>query len=97
LGHQAYASARHHLPSPSTDHSNPRKKIPERQIRPGEVIFFATGKKKKEVTHTGIVTEAQKNKVRFIHASTSKGVTEDYLSNTYWTKAYLFARRLDLK
>ena len=97
LVYHSFASVGVKLPRTSTDQSKQGKKIPERKIRPGDVLFFATGKKKKEVTHTGIVTEAQKNTVRFIHASTSKGVTEDYLSNSYWTKAYLFARRLDLK
>ena len=97
LVYHSFASVGVKLPRTSTDQSKLGKKIPERKIRPGDVLFFATGKKKKEVTHTGIVTEAQKNKVRFIHASTSLGVTEDYLRSAYWTKAFLFARRLDLK
>lgn len=97
LVYHSFASVGVKLPRTSVDQSKLGKKIPERKIRPGDVLFFATGKKKKEVTHTGIVTEAQKNKVRFIHASTSLGVTEDYLKSAYWTKAFLFARRLDLK
>ena len=82
------------LPRRSEDQSELGKKVPETKIRPGDVLFFATGKKKKEVTHTGIVTEVQKEKVRFIHASTSLGVTEDDLSSRYWAKAFLFAKRL---
>jgi cell wall-associated NlpC family hydrolase len=97
LVYHSFASVGVKLPRTSTEQSKLGKKIPERKIKPGDVLFFATGKKKKEVTHTGIVTESQKNKVRFIHASTSLGVTEDYLSQPYWSKAFLFARRLDLK
>jgi probable lipoprotein NlpC len=97
LVYHAFAAAGVNLPRTSTEQSKLGKKIPIKKARPGDVLFFATGKKKKEVTHTGIVTEAQKNKVRFIHASTSLGVTEDYLRSAYWTKAFLFARRLDLK
>jgi cell wall-associated NlpC family hydrolase len=97
LVYHSFASVGVKLPRTSTDQSKQGKKISERKIRPGDVLFFATGKKKKEVTHTGIVTEAQKNNVRFIHASTSLGVTEDSLRSAYWTKAFLFARRLDLK
>jgi cell wall-associated NlpC family hydrolase len=41
-----------------------------------------------------MVTEVQREEVRFIHASTSKGVTEDYLSSRYWAKAFLFAKRI---
>jgi cell wall-associated NlpC family hydrolase len=58
------------------------------------VLFFATSRRKKRVTHAGIVTEVNKGDIRFIHASTSLGVSEDYLSNRYWNKAFLFARRL---
>ena len=97
LVYHSFASVGVKVPRTSAEQSKLGKKIPHRKIRPGDVLFFATGRKKKEVTHTGIVTEAQKNKVRFIHASTSLGVTEDYLKSAYWTKAFLFARRLELK
>ncbi|MDA0314166.1 MAG: C40 family peptidase [Bacteroidetes bacterium] len=97
LVYHSFASVGVKLPRTSTDQSKMGKKIPEHKITPGDVLFFATGKKKKEVTHTGIVTEGRKNEVRFIHASTSLGVTEDYLRNSYWTKAFLFAKRLRSK
>lgn len=97
LVYHSFAAAGVKLPRTSTEQSKLGKKIPVKKARPGDVLFFATGKKKKVVTHTGIVTEAQKNKVRFIHASTSLGVTEDYLSNSYWAKAFLFAKRLNIK
>jgi probable lipoprotein NlpC len=70
------------------------QKINFTQVRPGDLLFFATGKKKNQVTHSGIVTEIDKNDVRFIHASSSLGVTEDFMSNNYWKKAFLFATRL---
>lgn len=94
LVYHSFAAAGVKLPRRSEDQSALGKKVSDTKIRPGDVLFFATGKKKKEVTHTGIVTEVQKEKVRFIHASTSLGVTEDDLSNRYWAKAFLFAKRL---
>lgn len=94
LVYHSFAAAGLKLPRRSEDQSALGKKVPDAKIRPGDVLFFATGKKKKEVTHTGIVTEVQREEVRFIHASTSLGVTEDYLSSRYWAKAFLFARRL---
>ncbi len=93
----SFAAAGVKLPRTSSEQSKLGKKIPLKRVRPGDVLFFATGTKKKEVTHTGIVTEAQKNELRFIHASTSLGVTEDYLRGAYWTKAFLFAKRLETK
>ena len=94
LVYHSFAAAGLKLPRRSEDQSTLGKKVPDAKIRPGDVLFFATGKKKKEVTHTGIVTEVQREEIRFIHASTSLGVTEDYLSSRYWAKAFLFARRL---
>ncbi|NVJ84959.1 MAG: C40 family peptidase [Algoriphagus sp.] len=82
------------LPRMSADQAEQGVKVSTRDLKPGDVLFFATGKRKKRVTHAGIVTEVQKGDIRFIHASTSLGVTEDYLSNRYWNKAFLFARRI---
>ncbi|MDO9552299.1 MULTISPECIES: C40 family peptidase [Rhodonellum] len=82
------------MPRTSEAQSGMGKKVPTRNIEKGDVLFFATGKKKKKVTHAGIVTEASRGQVRFIHSSTSLGVTEDNLSNNYWNKAYLFGRRM---
>jgi probable lipoprotein NlpC len=82
------------LPRRSEDQSKLGGKININQVKPGDMLFFATGRKKSEVTHSGIVTEAAKDEVRFIHASTSLGVTEDYLHSPYWSKAFLFAKRI---
>jgi probable lipoprotein NlpC len=97
LVYHSFAAVGVKLPRTSKEQSELGKKIPVNEIVPGDVLFFATGKKKKEVSHTGIVTEVQKKEVRFIHASTSRGVIEDYLSNSYWAKAFLFAKRLETK
>lgn len=82
------------LPRRSEDQSKLGEKVPLAQVKPGDVLFFATGRKKNEVSHSGIVTEVEKGDVRFIHSSTSLGVTEDFLSSEYWSKAFLFAKRL---
>ncbi|WP_439488894.1 C40 family peptidase [Algoriphagus sp.] len=82
------------MPRISADQSKMGKSIRTNEIRPGDVLFFATGKRRKQVTHSGIVTETPRGDVRFIHSSTSLGVSEDYLSNNYWSKAFLFARRV---
>lgn len=82
------------LPRQSTDQSKLGQKVNPDQILPGDLLFFATGKRKNQVTHSGIVTEVGEGDIRFIHASTSLGVTEDYLSNRYWSKAFLFAKRI---
>ena len=90
----SYYSAGINLPRASADQSKVGQKVNLTQVKPGDLLFFATGKRKNQVTHSGIVTEAAKDDIRFIHASSSLGVTEDYMSNSYWKKAFLFATRL---
>lgn len=94
LVYHAYYSVGITMPRISADQSEVGKKINQRDLQRGDLLFFATGKRKKRVTHAGIVTEVSKNDVRFIHSSTSLGVSEDYLSNRYWSKVFLFARRV---
>lgn len=82
------------MPRVSADQSQMGRKVGRNDIQPGDLLFFATSRKRKKVTHAGIATEVSKNDIRFIHSSTSLGVSEDYLSNNYWSKAFLFARRV---
>lgn len=90
----AYYSIGINMPRTSNDQSQLGQKVAMKEIRQGDLLFFATSKKKNQVTHSGIVTEVQDGEVRFIHSSTSLGVTEDYLSSKYWANAFLFAKRI---
>lgn len=63
------------------------------QPKPGDLVFFREAKGKK-VSHVGIVSEVRGEEVRFLHASTSKGVREDSLKDPYWKARYAGARRL---
>ena len=90
----SYSAIGMNLPRRSVDQSKVGQKVNLNQVKPGDLLFFATGRKKNQVSHSGIVTEATKDDIRFIHASSSLGVTEDYMSNSYWKKAFLFATRL---
>ena len=82
------------LPRRSEDQSNIGKEISIRDAKPGDLVFFATSGGSK-VSHVGIVHDIGNNgEVKFIHASTSKGVIISSLNERYWNKAYLFARRV---
>lgn len=91
---QSYYAVGINLPRRSEDQSKLGFKVNQNDLQPGDLLFFATGNKKNAVTHSGIVTEVAKDDVRFIHASTSLGVTEDFLSSKYWSEAFLFAKRI---
>lgn len=71
------------------------EKVKMSELQPGDLLFFATGKKKREITHVGLVTEVKgKERVRFIHASTSVGVVETNLYMDYYLKRFRTARRI---
>lgn len=64
------------------------------EVRKGDLLFFATAGGKR-VSHVGIVhTIGNDGEIKFIHASTTKGVIISSLDETYWDKAFLFARRV---
>jgi len=91
----SFRSAEVTLPRSSADQSKVGKEIKLKEVQPGDLVFFATGKKKREITHVGIVTEKKsKTNVRFIHASTSLGVVEDNLYSAYYHERFRVARRL---
>ena len=71
------------------------EKIKIKDLQPGDLVFFATGKKKRTITHVGIVTAIKgKEEVKFIHASTSLGVVETNLYSDYYIKRFRSARRI---
>ena len=63
------------------------KKIRKSTLRPGDLVFFKTGRR---VRHVGIYYGNNS----FLHASTSKGVMVSKLDNVYWKKKYWHSRRM---
>lgn len=83
------------LPRTSEDQSTAGKAVKMKELEPGDLVFFATGKKRRKITHVGMVTEVNGRKdVKFIHASSSLGVIETNLYAAYYQKRYRTARRL---
>lgn len=82
------------LPRRSTDQASTGERIDIRNAKPGDLLFFATGGGGR-VSHVGIVHDiGNDGEVKFIHASTSKGVIISSLNEKYWNKAYLHATRV---
>ena len=60
------------------------KKVKLKKSKKGDLVFFAFGKKKKKVTHVGLISDIKSNeKINFIHASSSKGIIETKLNTKY--------------
>lgn len=64
------------------------KKIRQTDLRPGDLVFFETYEK--GASHVGIY----QGNGQFVHASSSRGVTVSRLSEEYYAKRYLGARRV---
>ena len=82
------------IPRTSAAQSKTGKKVSKNDIKEGDLLFFATGDKKRKITHVGLVTEVHGKDVKFIHASSSLGVVESDLSMDYYQKRFRQARRI---
>jgi cell wall-associated NlpC family hydrolase len=81
------------LPRRSQEQGKMGKVINISDAKPGDLVFFSTFGG--DVSHVGIIYEIDRNgEVKFIHASTSKGVIISSLNEKYWNNAYLFTRRI---
>lgn len=91
---KVFAESDYKLPRRSADQALAGDKIEIRSVRPGDLLFFSTAGPGR-VSHVGIVHEiGNSGEVRFIHASTSKGVIISSLNETYWNRNYLHAIRV---
>ncbi|GLB48701.1 C40 family peptidase [Neptunitalea lumnitzerae] len=71
------------------------KSVSIKDVLPGDLLFFITGKGRK-INHVAMVIEASPNDVKFIHSTTSRGVIISSIQEGYWGSAFKFARRMQL-
>ncbi|CNE15606.1 bifunctional murein DD-endopeptidase/murein LD-carboxypeptidase [Yersinia nurmii] len=75
------------LPRSTSEQQDIGKKIQRTKLRPGDLVLFRAGSTGR---HVGIYLGNDK----FVHASTSVGVTISNLTDTYWNKRYQDGRRV---
>lgn len=76
------------LPRDTSLQSRQGRDVSRQQLQIGDLVFFHTGRN----NHVGIYMGEN----RFLHASTREGVKISRMTDTYWTRTYWKARRLDL-
>lgn len=76
------------LPHTSKGQSQEGTAVAKSDLRPGDLVFFNTGGS--GISHVGIFL----GDGEFIHSSTNKGVTKNKLSESYYAKSYVTARRI---
>ncbi|TXK71593.1 C40 family peptidase [Mesonia sp. HuA40] len=82
------------LPRVSSEMAKKGKTLRQREIRPGDLVFFRTNKRRRRINHVGLVVNHNKSGIYFIHSSTSRGVIVSKLEENYWKKAYVLAKRI---
>ncbi|WP_439127488.1 C40 family peptidase [Polaribacter sp.] len=82
------------LPRVSRNMAKKGFKIPLKRARKGDLLFFETSKKRKGINHVGLVISVKKGVLKFIHSTTSRGVIVSSLSDKYWKKAFVKAKRV---
>lgn len=76
------------LPHTSKGQAQKGTEVAKDNLRAGDLVFFNTDGK--GISHVGIYVGDGK----FAHASTSNGVTINKLSDSYYAKRYVTARRV---
>ena len=65
-------------------------KISKNNLKTGDLVFFATGKNRKRISHVGVMLSDK----HFIHASTSRGVIVSHLDEEYYRRTFVKAGRV---
>jgi|GEM_PF-400601 cell wall-associated NlpC family hydrolase len=82
------------IPRISRNMAKTGKRLRQRQIEPGDLLFFQTSKSHKRINHVGLVLESNAGSIKFIHSTTSRGVIVSTLKNPYWKRHFVVARRV---
>ena len=81
------------LPRISSAQAQEGERVEREQLEKGDLLFFQT--RGSRISHVGIVQEiTPEGESKFIHASTSKGVTISSLNEKYWGLRFRFAKRI---
>jgi cell wall-associated NlpC family hydrolase len=77
----------------SSDMAKEGREITPSKAEEGDLIFFKTNNSK-TINHVGIITENNRDEIKFIHSSTSKGVIISSLNESYYAKAFEKIKRI---
>lgn len=82
------------LPRSSSTISTMGSAVSLKDIKKGDLLFFKTSSKG-TISHVGIVSEVDENKIIMLHSSTTYGVQEvDILKSNYWSTRLVMAKAL---
>lgn len=92
-----YVSFKEHkinIPRVSHQLANEGKRIRVEDINKGDLLFFKTSSRGKRINHVGLVVAVEDDDVKFIHATSSRGVIVSSLREGFWNFAFVKATRI---
>ena len=90
---QSYAKIGVEMPRTAKEQAKMGNKKVEGRVRPGDIVYFKFKQKREKWWHTGMITYVDQKKIKFVHASSSRGVVEDTY-NDYYKKHTKYFRRV---
>ena len=94
LVYTAFKTHGQNLPRASYLMAEKGVKITLNEVKKGDLLFFKTSKNRNRISHVGLVVSNGGEPIRFIHATTSRGVLVSSLSENYWMNAFTEARSI---
>lgn len=82
------------LPRSSKAMSTEGEKVSIDEVVVGDLLFFNIDRLQGSINHVGLVTSVNDNSVKFIHSTTKKGVIISSMNETYWSDAFVKAKRI---
>lgn len=82
------------LPRSSYEQAKVGEEIKLSEVKPGDLLFFKTNRRKKTINHVGLVTSVENGEILFIHSTLSLGVTVSSMNEEYYTKSFAQANRV---
>lgn len=74
--------------------ANEGKRVGINDVQKGDLLFFKTRKSSKRINHVGLVVDTEDEEIKFIHASSSRGVIVSSLREGFWNSAFIKATRI---
>ncbi len=85
----------YNVPRRSVDYGSTGKKINVKECKKGDILLFTGRNKSKRVTgHVGIVVSNSTGTIKFIHASSSRGIVISDMNVKYYKERILGVRRI---
>jgi len=70
------------------------QKVRVKEVQKGDLLYFQTSKSGKRINHVGLVVDVNGDDIKFIHATTSRGVLVSSLREGYWNSTFVKAMRI---